>query len=311
MTELSDELLVAYVDGKLAQEQARAIDRVLDQDEVVARRLDALREAHGRFEIAFEAILAGELAEIRAQIPIAPPPVPKPQGSGLVKIGLATAGVGLVLASLVTGWPVALPDLTGMGRRVPETAQQAAISPPSTWQDRALAAQGLLSRASVEIGLDSQANRDLVSFQLGQAIGPMLKFPNLDKQGYKFVRGELLRYRESPLARILYLAAAKPPLALYALRSATSDSKPSLMRDGSIGSVAWKEGGIAYLLAGEEDDATLLKLAEVILGEPALSEPPKAEAEPLVSQGAGARGADPVVTGSNPAKATPAPKPAN
>ena len=58
MTELSDELLVAYVDGQLAREQTRAIDKVLEQDEVVARRLDALKEAHGRLEAAFEAILA-------------------------------------------------------------------------------------------------------------------------------------------------------------------------------------------------------------------------------------------------------------
>ena len=42
MTELSDELLVAYVDGQLAREQTRAIDRVLEQDEVGARRLDVL-----------------------------------------------------------------------------------------------------------------------------------------------------------------------------------------------------------------------------------------------------------------------------
>lgn len=302
MTELSDELLVAYAGGKLQNEQARAIDRVLEQDEVAAARLQALREANGRLESAFEAILAGELSDIRQQLPVAPPPMASPraqEGASLVKIGLGTAGVGLILAAIVSGWPISLPDLTGMGQRADEPAQQAKASMP-TWQDRALAAQSLLSRASVEIGLDSQGNRDLVAFQLGEAMGPNFKVPTLDKQGYKFVRGELLRYRESPLARVLYLTAAKPPLALYAMPSATSDSKPSLARDGSIGSVAWKNGGISYLLAGEEDDATLLKLVEAIVQE-SPAEAAKSGAAPLVSQGQTGSGADPVVTGSTPA----------
>src|SRR5262249_42097258 len=158
------------------------------------------------------------------------------QGGGLVKIGLATAAFGLVLASLVAGWPVALPDFTSMGRRAPEPSTLAAAAPPS-WQDLALGAQSLLSRASVEIGPNSQANRDLVAFQLGQAIGPALKFPNLDAEGFKFVRGQLLRFGDQPLAQMLYLGAAKPPLALYAMSGATNDNRPALKREGSIGSV--------------------------------------------------------------------------
>jgi anti-sigma factor RsiW len=300
MTELSDELLVAYVDGQLDREQARAIDRVLEQDEVVGNRLEALREAHGRLESAFEAILAGELTEIRAHIPAAaPPPAARSQGGDLVKIGLATAGLGLILAALVAGWPIALPDFTGLGRNLPEAGAQAAAGPP-TWQERALGAQALLSRASVEIGAESQGNRDLVAFQLGEAIGPALKFPTLEAQGYKFVRGQLLRFGDQPLAQMLYLGApTKPPLALYAMAGATGDTKPTLKREGAVGSVAWKDGGIAYLLAGEEENATLLVLAAAIESEPSLSDSP-------VKSGT-APGADTVVTGSTPAKPAPAP----
>src|SRR6266508_2763964 len=99
MTELSDDLLVAYVDGQLARKQTRAVEKVLEQDDVIARRVDALKDAHGRLEAAFEAILAGEEAEV------APPP--GPQGPGLfipwttaTKVGLAGAGLiaALVLA---------------------------------------------------------------------------------------------------------------------------------------------------------------------------------------------------------------------
>jgi hypothetical protein len=92
MTELSDELLVAYVDGQLAREQTRAIDKVLEQDEVVARRLDALKEAHGRLEAAFEAILAGEMVEVLVS-PTLPPPIKRKRRISLPWIGLAVVGM--------------------------------------------------------------------------------------------------------------------------------------------------------------------------------------------------------------------------
>ena len=62
MTELSDGLLVAYVDGQLARRQSSAVEKVLEQDDIIARRVVALKDAHSRLEAAFEAILAGEEA---------------------------------------------------------------------------------------------------------------------------------------------------------------------------------------------------------------------------------------------------------
>jgi len=71
---------------------------------------------------------------------------------------------------------------------------------PTTWQEQVLRAQALLSRASVEVGLESQGNLDLVAFQLAQAIGPAVKFPDLQPQGFKFVRAKLLRFGSGPLS---------------------------------------------------------------------------------------------------------------
>jgi anti-sigma factor RsiW len=61
MTELSDKLLVAYVDGQLALKQSRAVEKVLEQDAVTAARAKALQEGHRRLEAAFDAILAGKV----------------------------------------------------------------------------------------------------------------------------------------------------------------------------------------------------------------------------------------------------------
>ena len=120
MTELSDELLVAYIDGQLAREQTRAVDKVLEQDDVIARRVDALKEAHGRLESAFVAILAGEVVEVLAA-PMLPPRIKRQRGNGLARVGLAVIGIGLALAALVGGygWPLVMPDLTALRQPAP------------------------------------------------------------------------------------------------------------------------------------------------------------------------------------------------
>ena len=115
MTELSDELLIAYVDGQLARKQTRAVEGVLDQDDVLSARVDALKHAHARLEAAFEAILAGEEMDI-SQVPV-------PQDDGIFvswrTIKIAAAGLGLAVAAALAvagyGWPL---NLSGQGTEV-------------------------------------------------------------------------------------------------------------------------------------------------------------------------------------------------
>jgi anti-sigma factor RsiW len=337
MTELSDELLVAYVDGQLARDQTRAVDKVFEQDEVIARRVDTLKEAHDRLESAFEAILAGEVSETMAAMRMVPPPRSRPRGNGLTNIGLATAGIGLALAALVTGygWPLVIPDLITLGHQAPQQQlkpqivvapapppPQAVVAPP-TWQEAAARAHALLSRASVEVGLESQGNQDLVAFQVAQAIGPAVKLPNLEAQGLKFMRAQLLRFGDKPLAQMLYLGAHKDPLALYAMRGGGGDSRPVFRQEGAVGSVSWRDNGIAYLLAGEDDEEALVRLAEKIRNEPSAPDvvPPPRPAPQLSQAPSGPASSDrpsespptasdPAITGSNPVTQQASPEPA-
>jgi anti-sigma factor RsiW len=266
MTELSDELLVAYVDGQLARKQTLAVDKVLEQDDVIAKRVNALRDAHGRLEAAFEAILAGEEADAEAK--------PAPRGPGLfiprdtlVKTGLSAAGIvaALILIAAGYGWPLAMPDFA---RRSFGTANPDYVgSLPPSWQEEAARAQALLGRSSVEVGFDSQANRDLIAFQLAQAIGSGVVLPDLEPQGFKFMRAQLLQFGAEPLAQTIYLGSAGAPLALYVKKGDRSIA-PSFRRYGEIGAVAWSEGGLSYLVAGRGDEAELLRLAETIRAAP-------------------------------------------
>jgi len=327
MTELSDELLVAYVDGQLVRDQTRAVDKVLEQDDVIARRVDALKEAHARLESAFEAILAGEVVEVLAA-PMLPPRIERQRGDGLGRVGLTVVGIGLALAALVGGygWPLITPDRTALRQPALASGRQpvAAATPApkvvpapitaTTWQEQVLRAQALLF-GGVEVGLEGQGNLDLVAFQLAQAIRPAVKLPDLQPQGFKFVRARLLRFGDTPLAQILYLGAEGALLAVYAMRG-SGDGEPAFRQAGAIGSVSWSDDGIAYLLIGEEDETALFRLAEKIKhepaapGQPALAPAPRSEPRPELSQvpaEPGAPASYPVIRGSAPTSRTTPP----
>ena len=273
MTELSDDLLVAYVDGRLADKQGSAVAKVLEHDDVLARRVRALQSAHGRLEAAFDAILAGGELEVTAE----PAPERRPgffvPWSIAVKAGLA--GTGIVAASVFLIAIFGLP-------RAPEPARQASVaaapeytaSVALSWEEQAARAQAMLSRAGLEVGLESQSNRDLVAFQLGQAIGRPITLADLDEHGFRFVRAQLLRASEEPLAQLLYLGPTGAPLALYTKRGALS-AAPAFRRYGTIGSVAWADKGVAYLIAGEEDKVRLMQLAQAVRHQAATANAPR------------------------------------
>ncbi|HKQ54817.1 MAG TPA: hypothetical protein VJT12_02895 [Methyloceanibacter sp.] len=262
MTELSDELLVAYVDGQLAHKQSSAIERVLAHDDVIARRVTALKKAHRRLEAAFDAVLAGE-EEAAVSHPIPPSPGLLIPWSTLIKAGLAAAGIVLAIGLFIAGYGWPSPDRVASGG-----ADGSYVgSVPQDWREEVVRAQALLGRASLEIGLDSLGNQDFIAFRLGRAIGTAFTLPDLGQAGYRFARAQILRFGEEPLAQLLYLDASSTPLALY-VKKGGADAAPEAKRYGALEGVAWTERGVAYLLAGERSKP-LAELAEAIRTGPA------------------------------------------
>ena len=196
MTELSDELLVAYVDGQLAAKQSSAIEKVLAHDDVIARRVKAMKKAHRRLEAAFDAILAGEEADA-ASHPLPPSPGLLIPWSTLVKCGLAVAGIFVAAILFIAGFglPLATSERNASG---PGNIDHVGSLAPD-WREEVARAQALLGRASLEIGLDSQGNRDFVAIQLGRAIGAAIAPPDLGAKGYRFARAQILRFDDEPL----------------------------------------------------------------------------------------------------------------
>ncbi len=211
MTELSDELLVAYVDGQLARKQSSAVEKVLAQDDVIARRVKAMkarpsparsrvrrhsRRGRGRRRLASDPAFAG---------PVHP-------------LGHAHQRRTCCGRHRLRDWPHL--------RRVRLAARHAGLRPQRTrvcrpgvcgkpsagLAEEVARAQALLSRASLEVGLDSQGNRDFVAVQLGRTIGAELPPPDLSRHGFRFTRAQALALRRR--------AAGAASLSRHARRAA-------------------------------------------------------------------------------------------
>ena len=181
-------------------------------------------------------------------------------------VGLAGAGIAAaVLLALGGSGSLRAPEFAPRSSGVGDPPYTGSLTP--SCQEEAARAQALLSRSTLEIGIDIQANRDLVAYQLAQTIGPGVKLPDLDAQGFRFVRAQLLRSESEPLAQILYLRATGAPLALYA-KAGEGGETPVFKRYGTIGGATWSEGGVAYLLAGDADEADMMRHAGTIKSEP-------------------------------------------
>jgi len=261
MTELNDELLVAYVDGQLAKNQSKAVERVLEEDRIAAQRVEALRVANEQLETAFEALLAGE------QIPL-PEAGTGTSADGararstvarrLLRAGLVTwVGFGCLLGGAAAGYILheqiaPEPVQVVVAPPPPPPAEPIIIAPPpATLQDDIARTHALLSRDTFALALDAQGNRDLVGFQISKLLGADLAIPDLSNANLTFQRAQMLQRKGTPLAQIAYLPDSGAPVALY-VRPGAGEARALKFEDiGGVSLASWRQGELYFLLAGE------------------------------------------------------------
>lgn len=285
MTELSDELLVAYVDGQLAKDQSKAVEQVLENDDVAAERVAALRAAHAHLETAFESMLAGGAEEeADASGEAAPAQALEPEGRSvgeslrvaglLLWVGMGTTliggAAGYVLYEQIEGPP-------GIAAQTADPVTTGALAP--TWQEDLGRAYALLSRETFTLSQESEGNADLVRFQLSKALDAELTVPDLSDAGLGFDRATLLQREGEPIARIVYLPETGEPVALYVKSEAAPEEGVRVSESGETAAATWADGGLSYLLMARLPAAELGAIAAAARAQTAGGEQPDAGAE--------------------------------
>jgi anti-sigma factor RsiW len=256
MTELSDELLMAYIDGQLDKPQASVVAHILHTDEALAERVRRLQSSQARFLDLFGALVRdGSLPGVKPEK--SPPPRAKNDPVIADPSGFVTAGVAslLVIFGASLGFTTAYYSGISRGAAPEETRL-----PPANWPEEIAELHAFFTPETLTASRDSQSNPELVKFQLARMSSRAVVLPDLSQNGLRFVRAQMLSYRGNRLVQLVYTGRSDPLVALY-ITPGDADTALAPGLFGDVKTVSWSQGGLRYLIAADMTPEALRALA--------------------------------------------------
>ncbi len=253
MIDLSDELLMAYVDGQLDQPQASVVTRMLRDDRDLAYRVSRLQETQAQLLDTFGALLregmsSGARAKNRSRA----------NANIAIPGNMATAVFALVLLAVGAGIGFAGAYFTGLLNRPTEEILQL---PPSNWPGDIAEFHSFLTKESLQLSAERQSNPDLVQNQLAQLFSGV-SVPDFTEQGLHFRRGQTLSYRGNKLMQLTYLGKREPLVAVY-IGAGGLDIPMSPGRFGDVKTVSWSDNELRFVIASDMPHQSLQALAVI------------------------------------------------
>ncbi|MBK1661734.1 anti-sigma factor family protein [Paracraurococcus ruber] len=231
-TDDRDVRLVAYADGELDEDAARAVEAELATSAEARRLLGIHRETASLLKAAFpESRYAG------GSLPPAPAGRARP-GPHL----LARPWAGAVAASLLLGcigygagslWPA--PIAAGPSRMLAEIAEYHA----------------LYSRETRHLVEADASEAEHIRAWLGPKVGRAIAIPDLSAAGLTFAGARLVALEGQPVAALMYTRPDGLPVA-FCILSAPAAGRGMLQaeREG-VGVASWGDGTHRYVVVGE------------------------------------------------------------
>jgi anti-sigma factor RsiW len=286
MTQLSDELLLAYLDGQLAKEQALGIGELAAANPEVSRRLLRLKKTQSHLIETFMAIREDEravpfdmqFAEPEAA-PRPPPPSPGPAPAPAKNAARAQAAAvsqdaaprrkgagGVALIALLAGMGAGYLGHAWFAPPImvePKLADRAAPAPqPPAWSVDLARFHAFFPRETLTPHPDAITNPELIGFQLAKVTGRPVAPPDFSRQGYSLVRGQTFKYGQDRVMQLTYAAAQEPPLVLYALPGGEEQAVKPGAHEG-FQTVSFGASKLRFMLAAQKSNDDLTVLASV------------------------------------------------
>lgn len=253
MIDLSDELLMAYVDGQLDKPQAAVVTRIMRDDQDLAYRVSRLQETQAQLLDTFGALLReGNSGGGRA----------KQKASGASVSGLSNSMMTIAAALLIllsgAGLGVSGAYVSGIFNG---SAQEIVQLPPSNWPEDIAEFHSFFTKEAVEVSPQSQSNPEMVKFQLAQLFNNV-PVPDFSEQGLQFARGQTLSYRGNKVMQLLYAGKREPLVALY-VGAGGLDMPMTPGRFGDVNTVSWSANELRYVIASNMPHQSLQALAVI------------------------------------------------
>ena len=256
MIDLSDDVLMAYVDGQLDKPQASVVGRLLRDDRDLAYRVSRLQQTQAQLLDTFGALLReGMSANASA------PRGTAPRQAGAARSGgrLLTLGTGGLL--LLLGASAGFTGAYYSGVTVPADEKPVIQSPIANWPEDMAEFHSFFTKEAVGISPESQSNPDMVKFQLAQ-LSKSGTIPDFTAHGLKFVRGQMLSYRGNKVMQLIYMGRNEPLVAVF-IGAGGLDMQMSAGRFGDIKTISWSVDELRYVVASDMQLQPLRALAAV------------------------------------------------
>jgi anti-sigma factor RsiW len=274
MTQVSDEFLLAYLDGQLEKTQAAEVAELADKNSEISRRLLRLKRTQAQILETFGGFAREDVAVPRLALNFDESEA-KAKSKGLSaqasSEGRKAPGalrqmlfIGAVFASGIAGGYGAtlLPSHRASAPNKDAERPAAATTVPSSWANDIARFHSYFPRETLTPYPDAIANPDLIGFQLSKITAKGLKAPDFSHQSYTLYRGQTFNYRQDRMMQLTYTSKSEPPLTLYVLpASEHGDSGAAPQSIGSNKAVSWVTDRIRFLLAGEKNEEDLKVLA--------------------------------------------------
>lgn len=246
---ITPEILTAYLDNELDEQQAREVHERSLADAQLASTLAALRidrDAMGKDYLALET--DAPIGELRSALATGTKPVVDIKAGGGNRKLLAAAACA---ACLVVG------VLVGSG-----VSNQVDVD--KSWREAVAEYQVLYSAETLKWNAIVPAEVDTTLKYLSDRIGVTLTRQVLKLPVADFKRGQMLTFGSRPLVQLAYLHDGVTPVAFCITPDGASDAGLAAEIREGLPIVHWAKDGTSYMVIGDIPNDQLLGMAEIL-----------------------------------------------
>lgn len=245
----SDEMLVAYLDGRLDADERTRIEAAIHTDEAVAERFDYLCRSDLPFQSAFDSLLdQAPTQKLQAMLAALPSPA-SPQRRPLSRRSFIAAAAGFMIAGVIA-------DRLFLDWR----------TPTSTHGWRALVAEymALYTPQTLDNLTNDPASQSAQLAAVNARLGLSLDSSLVALPRSELKRAQILEYDGVPIAEIIYLDPTHGPLALCITHSSGGETMPASEERLGMNVVFWSDSTHAFMLIGHNPPDELGTMAQLI-----------------------------------------------
>jgi len=249
MQKPSDERLIAYLDGELAEGERAEIALWLERDEALRERAAELTESAALLRNALDEVLREPVPErliaaARGETTGTVTDLAAARATRARRFGDRRWWIGLAAAASIFGITIG----SGIGYFVGEPKAPADQLAAAGWLDNAAVYHNLY----VNAGTDDHLGFDVAA---GQKLPQNFRLPNLKPWGLDFQGVRYLIIEGRPATQLFYTTDNKAlgPLTVVVAKTSKPDVAPAWEKHDNVNLLYWRHHGTAYALVGTAD----------------------------------------------------------